>query len=268
MIMAGEAIGKWKLYNDGNKAASSPNSLRLAFRSQQAPDYRSRGREKRIMEDLLANNIGDGYCHAWYARRFLNPVSVSEIPKPHSGLGLECYCQWTSPIRRISDLQVHCAVKRYLRRQAVLEIQEKGGIIPDDITPIDLGMDIPFAGRDLKEQLVAAAIACTLDQDIEYSDRASWIQASRAMQRNSQQYWMLEYIRRIKADDPEREFEVVVLGCTNPDRRQYALYVYELGMEWRYVSPTTSLQAGMKFNVKVGTVLPRLGQLSFVRSAL
>jgi hypothetical protein len=268
MILAGEAIGKWKMRNDENKDASSPNSLRLAFRSQPAPDYRSRAREKRIMEDLLDNNIGDGYCHAWYARRFLSPVSVSSIPKPHSGLGLECYCQWTSPIRRLSDLQVHCAIKRYLRRQSVIEIKEKGGIVPQEITPLDLGLGTPITCDDLTAMVVAAASSDTLDEDIDYSDRASWIQAARTAQRNSQQYWMLEYIRRLKADDPDREFEVVVLGCTNPTRRQYALYIYELGMEWRYISPSTSLQAGMRFKVQVGNVLPRLGQLSLVRTGL
>ena len=269
MILAGEAIGKWKLRNDDeNKGLDSGNSLRLAFRSQSAPDYRSRARERRIMEDLLVNNIGDGYCHAWYARRFLSPVSVSEIPKPHSGLGLDCYCQWTSPIRRLSDLQVHCAIKRYLRRQAVLHILEKGGVVAPEITPLDLGMDLDVWGGNLKETLVDAATADAFDQDIDYSDRASWIPAARTVQRHSQQYWMLEYIRRLKADDPDREFEVLVLGCTNPSRLQYALYVYELGMEWRYVSPSTSLQAGMRFKVQVGNVLPRLAQLSLVRTGL
>ena len=273
MILAGEAIGKWKLRNDeeATNGGCSGNSLRLAFRSQPAPDYRSRGREQRIMEDLLVNNIGDGYCHAWYARRFLSPVSVSELPKAHSGLGLDCYCQWTSPIRRISDLQVHCAIKRYLRRQAVLQLQETGGIVSPEITPLDLGMDMDVVGggdSDVKERLVEAATADTFDLDIDYSDRSSWSQAARIVQRHSQQYWMLEYIRRLKADDPDREYDVLVLGCTNPSRLQYALYIYELGMEWRYVSPSTSLQAGMRFKVQVGNVLPRLAQLSLVRTGL
>jgi len=269
MILAGEAIGRWKLRGDDErKGASSRNALRLAFRSQPAPDYRSRAREKRIMDDLLANNIGDGYCHAWYARRFLSPVSVSDIPKSHSGLGLQCYCQWTSPIRRISDLQVHGAIKRYLRREAVIAIQEKGGIVPEEITPLDLGMDIDLSEGDLNAKLALAGTSAIFDQDIDYSDRASWVQAARTLQRNSQQYWMLEYIRRLKAEDPDREFDVVVLGCTNPTRLQYALYIYELGMEWRYISPSTSLQAGMRFKIQIGTVLPRLGQLSLVRTGL
>ena len=68
MILAGEAIGKWALRetqanvdNDGKI-----NTLELPFRGQPDPDYRSRGRDKNIMMDLLECNIGDGYCHAWY----------------------------------------------------------------------------------------------------------------------------------------------------------------------------------------------------------
>lgn len=268
MILAGEAIGKWKLHNDENQNTTITNSLELPFRSQPAPDYRSRGREKRIMDDLKENDIGGGYCHAWYARRFLLPVEVSETPKPHSGLGLECYCQWTSPIRRFSDLQVHCAIKRYLRRQATMQIQDKGEIVPEDITTMHLGLELALEGSILKESLVDGNTGPVFDQDIDYSDRANWVRASRFLQRNSQKYWMLEYIRRLKKKDPDQQYEVVVLGCTNPTRRQYALYIFELGMEWRYVSPGTSLQAGMRFKVQIGNVLPRLGQLTFVRATL
>ena len=39
-------------------------------------------------------------------RRFFKPASVSEEPGVHFGLGLECYVQWSSPIRRLTDLQV------------------------------------------------------------------------------------------------------------------------------------------------------------------
>lgn len=56
------------------------------------------------MDFLLEMN--KRYPHAWYARRFFNKVTVSEEPGPHFGMGLDCYVQWTSPIRRLTDLQV------------------------------------------------------------------------------------------------------------------------------------------------------------------
>jgi exoribonuclease-2 len=48
----------------------------------------------------------------WYlASRSMKPAKVSVTPDRHSGLGLESYCQATSPLRRFADL---C-----LQRQAI-----------------------------------------------------------------------------------------------------------------------------------------------------
>ena len=41
--------------------------------------------------------------------------AIKSKVKAHSGIGVQQYVQWTSPIRRLSDLQVHVAVERYLR---------------------------------------------------------------------------------------------------------------------------------------------------------
>ena len=84
--------------------------------------------------------------------------------------------------------------------------------------------------------------------------------------RNSNKFWILEYIRRIKDSDPQREFQVLVLGCINPAKRQYAVFVYEFGLEWRYSSPV-GIQAGDVFKVRIGNVLPQNGQLTFFRVA-
>ena len=214
------------------------------------------------MEDLLSNNVGGGFCHSWYARRFLSPVVVDEVPRPHSGLGLECYCQWTSPIRRFGDLQVHCAIKRYLRRKKVIDMIERGEHVAPGITALDLGLNCSVAIDCFGEALTSIR---SLDQDIDYSERAAWLRAAKSLQKSSERYWMLEYTRRMKQKEPEKIFEVLLLGCIDPSRRQYAIYVYELGLEWRYVSPVSSLQAGVRFKVQVGSVLPRNGQLSFVR---
>jgi exoribonuclease R len=227
-------------------------------------DFRSRSREKRIMDDLLSNNVGGGFCHSWYSRRFLSPVLVDETPRPHSGLGLECYSQWTSPIRRFGDLQVHCAIKRFLRRNKVIGIYERGEIVPSGVTALDLGLNSSLTEESFRKALASAE---EIDQDIDYSERAAWLRAARPLQNMSKKYWMFENIRRLKEKEPDKTFDALVLGCTNPTRRQYAIYVFELGLEWRYNSPS-SLQAGMRFRVQVGSVLPRNGQLSFVRIQL
>jgi exoribonuclease R len=264
MILAGEALGKWArrqttdLSKDDEEVEEQQNPIKLPFRSQPKPDYRSRSREKKIMMDLLEYNIGDGYCHAWYARRFLSPVKVSPFYKPHSGLGLECYVQWTSPIRRFQDLQVHAVVKRFLRRQKIVQMARDGQPIPDLITSQDLGCNLVESDRSVRLDLKEA------DSDIEYDDRTKLIGPITHVMRNSQKYWIMEYIHRLKAVDPGLELNALVLGCVNPTKRQYAVYLYELGLEWRYSSPV-SLQAGMRFKVRIGNIAPLNGQLALVR---
>ena len=257
MILAGEAIGKWAMRE--TKAQEEFNALELPFRSQEKPDYRTREREQKIMMDLLENNIGDGYCHAWYSRRFLTPAKVTADANPHSGLGLGCYVQWTSPIRRFQDLQAHAAVKRFIRRQKVVDLVKNGQEIPASITSEELGCDIPTM-KDGKVELNLEDI----DKDIDYSDRTMLLKPATFVMRNSNKFWMLEYVRRIKESDPERTLEVLVLGCINPAKRQYSVYIYDLGLEWRYTSPV-GIQAGDRFKTRLGNVLPQNGQMTLVR---
>jgi hypothetical protein len=144
-------------------------------------------REKSIMEDLLSYNVGHGYCHAWFARRFLSPAEISEVSKPHSGLGIECYVQWTSPIRRFGDLQVHASTKRFLRRQKVLEMLKDGSELPSALTESDLGCDLAIFDQQINSLQSTESI---FDSDIDYNDRSGFINTARILQRSSQRYWM------------------------------------------------------------------------------
>lgn len=215
------------------------------------------------MMDLLESNAGMGLCHAWYTRRFLESVVVKDKHLPHSGLGLDCYVQWSSPIRRFSDLQVHAAVKRYLRRCKVYELFRSGASVPDGVRAVDLGIppDAFHNGRiDAK-----ALSADDLDQDLNYMDGVGLVGAGRKLQRESQQYWLFEYVRRLKEANPETTFNVIILGCVDPERYQFAIYVKELGLEHRYISPAGRMEPGTEFRVRIDSVTPRAGLLSFVR---
>lgn len=273
MILAGEALGKWgvaqKAQQEQIPSPHAMNPLRLPYRAQSRPDYRSRSREKKIMMDLLAYNVGGGYCHAWYARRFLSRVQISDEASPHGGLGLDCYVQWSSPIRRFQDLQAHAAIKRYLRRQKVQELLRNDdvgvGQIPDGIDPMkhlgcELSSLLPVESVDDNDCDDGAAI----DDDIDYQDRTKLLGPASFVNNKSNEYWMMEYVRRLVERDPGTTFTVLVLGCVNPSRRQYAIYVYDLGLESRYTSPV-GLQAGDQFNVRIANVRPQNGQLTFVR---
>ncbi|KAG7344752.1 exoribonuclease II [Nitzschia inconspicua] len=270
MILAGEAIGRWAQRVNGTITTTGRdddrNYLQLPFRSQSPPNYKTRSHEKKIMMDLLEYNVGGGYCHAWYARRFLSPVTVSLVPNPHSGLGLPCYVQWTSPIRRFQDLQAHAAVKRYLRRQRIMELVHDGQPVPSEVTAVDLGCEL-VSNDDDDDNNEDGSVHLRLDSvvdEIDYKDRTKLIGPVVFVQRHSQKYWMLEYLRRLHEKDPSTELDVLVLGCVNPAKRQYAIYVYGLGLEWRYSSPV-GLQAGQKFKVRISNVAPNNGQLLFVR---
>lgn len=215
------------------------------------------------MMDLMESNAGLGLCHAWYTRRFLESVVVKDIPMPHSGLGLNCYVQWSSPIRRFSDLQVHAAVKRCIRRRKAYELLKSGASLPGEISAVDLGIppDALHNGRiDMKPITLD-----DLDQDLDYMDGIGLVGAGKKLQRQSQQYWLFEYVRRLKETNPDTTFNVVILGCVDPDRFQFAIYVKELGLEHRYISPAGRMEPGTEFRVRVDSVTPRSGLLSFVR---
>lgn len=217
------------------------------------------------MTDLLESQIGNGWCHAWYTRRFLQSVKVVEFPSPHSGLGLSCYVQWTSPIRRFTDLQVHMSVKRYLRRQRVSELMQQGQRIPEELCQLDLGL--PFGAicdGSMTDDVIGSD---DVDRDLNFLDGLGLAGAARTLQRQSQQYWIYEYIRRQSEKDPHRAYPSIVLGCVDPERQQYAVYVEPFGLEHRYTSPRKqSLDTGTTLQLKVDAVSPRFGILTFVQA--
>jgi hypothetical protein len=272
MIMAGEALGRWKMRIDKEDEqedeGAAVNQLRLPFRTQPAPDFKTRSRERSVWEDLLEGDVGGGLCHAWYARRFLQPLKVTELPRPHSGLGLQCYVQWSSPIRRFADLQTHASIKRYLRRKRIHEMIQKGSEVPSGLRSIDLGWATDTHDQSSQEEggLPVVEDRDDLDQDLDFYAGIGLIGASRTLQRQSQQYWLYEHVRRLKENDPDTTFTVLILGCVDQVKRQYAVYVYELGLEHRYTSPAGKLNIGITLTMKVDRVSPRTGVLSFVRT--
>ena len=99
---------------------------------------------------------------------------------------------------------------------------------------------------------------------IDYTSCLGMIFAGRPIQSSSSNYWLFEYIRRlIDKSHGEVMFESIVLGCVNKERFQYAIYVYELGLEHRYLSETGKLDEGQKLWLKVTSINPRMELLTF-----
>ena len=278
MIMSGEAMGKFKALaastisdNNNDSIPQLENGLDLPFRTQAKPDFSARYQELNNLESLKER----GYCHAWYARRFFNPVKVISDLKPHYGLGLDCYVQWSSPIRRFGDLQVHAAVKRFLRKKRVNELMRDGESIPKELTNSDLGCIVPKSINDSVNEngKITEYVVDNMndkqaaDLAMNYKRGLGFIKAARVMQRKSNEYWLFEYIRRsVEKSDDDVEFEGTVLACVDLDRFQYAIYINELGLEHRYLSQQGYLQTGSKLLLKVDSVSPRHGLLTFTLS--
>jgi RNB domain len=239
----------------------------ITLSSSTSSDFKGRGKERSVLSNLIEENTGSGLCSTWYMRRFLQSVKVQEEQMPHSGLGLQSYVQWSSPIRRFSDLQVHASVKRFLRRRIVYEMIENDLTIPQGIKATDLGIS-PLLFRTDVGILALTKLKIDvddLDSDLNFFDGLGLVGAGKSLQRQSQQYWILEHVRRLKQSEPGKVFIACVLGCIDPVRQQYAVYIFDLGFEHRYISPIGRLEPGSMLRLTVDNVNPRADLLQFVR---
>lgn len=139
MILAGEVAASY-----GNV-----HGLPLPFRSQPQPELPPE-------EELMQLEAGPVRSSA--IRRCMPRSEVGITPARHASLGLEGYCQVTSPIRRYADLLAHFQIKAHLR-----------------------GEPLPFSAEDLPTLL---------------SSIGTIVQESNFIERQTNRYWSLEFLRR------------------------------------------------------------------------
>ena len=79
-------------------------------------ELRSKDPDASTLAKLLevAENRGMGEAVSYTMLRAMAKAKYSEIKSPHFGLGIENYCHFTSPIRRLSDLATHRIIKKVL----------------------------------------------------------------------------------------------------------------------------------------------------------
>ncbi|AEJ19096.1 RNB domain-containing ribonuclease [Gracilinema caldarium] len=100
MLIAGEATALWAMRN----------RIPFPFIAQELGD--------------LPNEVLPGLAGSYQLRRCMRPRRLSAQPGDHAGLGLPVYTQVTSPLRRYTDLLAHQQIRRYLRGENLLSIDE------------------------------------------------------------------------------------------------------------------------------------------------
>ncbi len=121
----------------------------LPFRSQPQPD---------LPPDEELDQLQSEWVRASAIRRCMPRSEVSTIPARHASLGLDRYCQVTSPIRRYGDLLAHFQLKAHLR-----------------------GEPCPWNEKDLATVVASATVSA---------------QEATLVERQTNRYWGLEYLHQ------------------------------------------------------------------------
>lgn len=115
MVLAGAAMASW----------CQQQQLAMPFRSQAGAD------PERLAQ---AERFEDGPVRWAHQRGSLSRSRISCAAEPHQSLGLEAYLQWTSPIRRYSDLLAH---RQWLCHCGLLdEGDSEAAMGADQLTPL------------------------------------------------------------------------------------------------------------------------------------
>ncbi|MDA0745173.1 MAG: RNB domain-containing ribonuclease [bacterium] len=139
--------------NSGLAGFCRDQEIPIAFRTQQAPDL------SELEED--DNEI----LHRYRILRRMRRASMSVEPGLHGGLGVEPYCQVSSPLRRYADLVVQRQVIAFLT-----------------------GQDLPYHTEDIRNTLFAT------------EERMGELIR---LERRRERYWLLKYLSRFIGEEFE-----------------------------------------------------------------
>ncbi len=143
MILAGEVAANY----------GETHNLPLPFRGQPQPE---------LPPEEELDQLPSEWVRACAIRGCMTRSEVGTTPTRHASLGLESYCQVTSPIRRYADLLAHFQIKAHLR-----------------------GDPLPFSDVELSPLIISVTTTA---------------QEATLIERQTNRYWCLEYLRQ-HADD-------------------------------------------------------------------
>ncbi len=199
MILTGEVGARY----------GEANELPLPYRGQPQPELPP---EEELMQ------LEGGWVRDSAIRRCMTRSEMGTNPVRHATLGLDRYCQVTSPIRRYTDLMGHFQIKAHLR-----------------------GEPLPFPGTDLSEMIMSASNAAYEAVQVE---------------RQTKRYWATEYLRRQTEENRGQSWEAVVVRWLREHEGLGLIIFEDLGLEFA-MRFDRSVALGERINVQVSFADPR-----------
>ena len=181
--------------------------------------YRSQPQPELPSEEELLR-VPAGPARSCAMRGCMPRSEMSITPARHAGLGLDSYAQVTSPIRRYSDLLAHFQIKANLR-----------------------GEQLPFSAEQLQEIMLSVSSAA---------------QEARLVERQTNRYWGLEYLRR----HADQVWQALMLRWLREDDKLGLILLEDLGLELA-MSFKRSVALGDRLEVQVSLADPRQDVIRF-----
>ncbi len=205
MILTGEIAARY----------GEDNEIPLPYRSQPQPELPS---EEELMQ------LEAGWVRDSAIRRCMTRSEMSITPARHATLGLNRYCQVTSPIRRYTDLMGHFQIKAHLR-----------------------GEELPFTPTEMPEIIASASNAAYEGVMVE---------------RQTKKYWAIEYLRRQDEAEPGKPWDVMMVRWLR-EHESLGLIIFEdLGLEF-VMRFDRAVEVGERISIRLSYADPRQEMVRF-----
>ena len=233
MLLAGEAVG----------TLGRLHRIPLPYRCQKPPRDGLPANLDGLLHDLDISSGSEPFCRTAFLRKFMTKTNVSPSPGQHFSLGLRHYVQWSSPLRRHSDLLVHWQLKSWLLATQAETLRRERRHDP---------------GEDWFYCPFPTFTKVSLHELLQNRERVS--RRAAQVQREGTRYWLLEYLRR----GGNRRHKALVLGPAPPnyetDRR---VLLTDLGAEMQLeCDGGPAFAPGRHITVAVDSCNPRSGAIT------
>ncbi|MEL6605456.1 MAG: ribonuclease R family protein [Cyanobacteria bacterium J06614_10] len=205
MILTGEVAARY----------GEDHDLPLPYRSQPQPELPP---EEELMQ------LEAGWVRDSAIRRCMTRSEMSITPARHATLGLDRYCQVTSPIRRYTDLMGHFQLKAHIRGEAL------------PFTPLEM--------PDIIASVSNAAYEAVM------------------VERQTKKYWAIEYLRREDEANPGKPWEVIMVRWLR-EHESLGLIIFEdLGLEF-VMRFDRAIEVGERLTIRLSYADPRQEMVRF-----